>query len=56
MRRQGSACTRTSQPSSTNPPSEPPASPPALYVPSSLLIAGSVIFHPNVVIMQREGI
>jgi hypothetical protein len=33
-----------------------PASLPAPYVPSSLLIAGSIIFHPNVVIMQREGI
>jgi hypothetical protein len=64
MRSQGSACTETSPPSSVDPPSKPPAlpptpsssSPPSLYVPSSLLLAGPVIFHPNGIIMQREGI
>jgi hypothetical protein len=59
VRRQGSACTGTSSPSSTDPPSEPHAppsySPPSPFVPSSLL-ARPVIFYPNVIIMQREGI
>jgi hypothetical protein len=64
VRRQGSACTRTSLPSSGDLPSGPPApppaplssSPPSLVVPSSLLLAGPVIFQHNVIITQREGI
>jgi hypothetical protein len=65
VRSQGSACTGgTYMPSSTDPPSEPLALPPTLpsssppspYIPSSLLLARPVIFHPNVIIMQREGI
>jgi hypothetical protein len=43
-----------------DPPSEPLAlpssSPPSPFVPSSLLLARSVIFHSNAIIMQREGI
>jgi hypothetical protein len=58
--RQGSACTGTSLPSFANLPSEPPtppsSSPPSPVVPSSLLLAGPIIFHPNVIITQREGI
>jgi hypothetical protein len=46
MRRQGSACTVTSLPSS----------PPSLVVPSSILLAGPVIFQPSVIVTQREGI
>jgi hypothetical protein len=64
MQRQGSAYTKTSLPSYTDLPSEPPTPPPAPssssppypYVPSSLLLAGPIMFHPNVIIMQREGI
>jgi hypothetical protein len=64
VRRYGSACTGTSPPSSTDlqgePPALPPAlpssSPPSLDVPSSLLIAGSVILQANVIVTQREGI
>jgi hypothetical protein len=64
MRRQGSACIGTSPPSSVDLPNEPAApspalsssSPPSPSVPSSLLLAGHVIFHPNVIITQREGI
>jgi hypothetical protein len=45
--RQGSACIGTSLPSSADLPGKPPAppssSPPSLDVPSSLLLAGSVI-------------
>jgi hypothetical protein len=49
--RQGSACIGTSPPSSADLPDEPPApppappssSPPSLDVPSSLLLAGSII-------------
>jgi hypothetical protein len=62
--RQGSACTGTSLPSSTDLPSGPPtlppaplsSSPPSPAVPYSLLLALPVIFHPNVIITQREGI
>jgi hypothetical protein len=54
MRRQGSACTRTSPPSSVDLPSDPPAplssSPPSHVVFSSLLLVGHVIFQPNVII------
>jgi hypothetical protein len=64
VRRQGSTCTVTSLPSSADlpiePPSPPPASPsslpPSPSVLSSLLLAGPIIFHPNVIITQREGI
>jgi hypothetical protein len=64
VRRQGSACTRTSPPSSDQPPGEPPApppalplsSPPSLDVPSSLLLVGSVILQAIVIVTQREGI
>jgi hypothetical protein len=62
MWHQGSACTRTSPPSFVDPSSEPftlPRAPPSSsssspYVPSSLLLVGPIIFHPNVIIMQRE--
>jgi hypothetical protein len=66
MQRQGSTCIGTSMPSFADPPSEPLALPPALppslpssspsspYIPSSLLLAGPVIFHPNVIIMQEK--
>jgi hypothetical protein len=62
--RQGSACTGTSPPSSADLSSGPPApplaslssSPLSLAVPSSLLLAGPVIFQHNVIITQREGI
>jgi hypothetical protein len=57
---QESTCTETSLPSSVDQLSEPPArslsSPPTPYVASSLLLAESVIFHPNVTIMQRKYI
>jgi hypothetical protein len=60
VRRQGSACTGTSPPSSDQPPGEPPAlplsSPPSLDVPSSLLLVGSVILQANVIVTQIEGI
>jgi hypothetical protein len=60
MRRQGSACTGTSPPSSDDLPGEPPAppssSPPSHDVPSSLLLVGSVILQANVIVTQREGI
>jgi hypothetical protein len=60
MRRQGSSCIGTSASSSADLRSEPPASPssspPSPSVPSSLLLAMPVIFHPNVIITQREGI
>jgi hypothetical protein len=64
VRLQGSVCTRTSLPSSADLPSGPPtpplaplsSSPPSPVVPSSLLLAGLVIFQPNVIITQREGI
>jgi hypothetical protein len=60
VRHQGSTCTGTSPPSSTDLPSGPPAplssSPPSPDVPSSLLLAGSVISQANVIITQREGI
>jgi hypothetical protein len=59
VRRQGSACTGTSPPSSDQPPGEPPApplSPPSLDVPSSLLLVGSVILQANGIVTQREGI
>jgi hypothetical protein len=64
VRRQGSACTGTSPPSSNDLPGEPPAppptppssSPPSLDVPSSLLLVGSVILQANVIVTQREGI
>jgi hypothetical protein len=61
VRRQGSACTRTSLPSSDDlpgaPPPAPPSSlPPSRDVPSSLLLVGSVILQANVIVTQREGI
>jgi hypothetical protein len=64
MRRQGSACTRTSPPSSDDlpgeplapPPAPPSSSPPSRDVPSSLLLVGSVILQANVIVTQREGI
>jgi hypothetical protein len=46
VRRQGSACTRTSPPSSSLAP----------HIASSHHLAESVIFRPNVTIMQREDI
>jgi hypothetical protein len=46
MWRQGSACTGTTLPSS-------PSSP---NIPSSLFLAGSVIFQDIVIVTQREGI
>jgi hypothetical protein len=60
VRRQGSACIGTYAPSSADLPGEPPAppssSPPSLDVPSSLLLARSVILQANVIVTQREGI
>jgi hypothetical protein len=60
VRRQGSACTGTSMSSSADLPSGPPASPssspPSPNVPSSLFLAGSVIFQVNVIVTQREVI
>jgi hypothetical protein len=64
VRCQGSACTRTSPPSSDDLPGKPPAPPPAppsslppsCDVPSSLLIVGSIILQANVIVTQREGI
>jgi hypothetical protein len=64
VRRQGSACTGTSPPSSDDLPGEPPApppappssSPPSRDVPSSLLLVGSIILQANVIVTQREGI
>jgi hypothetical protein len=60
VRRQGSACTGTSPPSSDDllgePSAPPPSSPPSLDVPSSLLLVGSVILQANVIVTQREGI
>jgi hypothetical protein len=54
MRRQGSACTGTSPPSSDDLPGEPLAppssSPPSLDVPSSLLLVGSIILQANVIV------
>jgi hypothetical protein len=59
VRRQGSAFTGTSLPSSIDLPSGPPAlllsSPPCHVVPSTLLV-GPVTFQSNVIITQREGI
>jgi hypothetical protein len=46
VRRQGSSCTGTS----------PPSLPPSPDVPSSLFLAGSVIFQANVIVTQSEGI
>jgi hypothetical protein len=64
VRRQGSTCIGTSPSSSIDllgePPAPPPASPsslpPSRDVPSSLLLAGSVILQANVIVTQREGI
>jgi hypothetical protein len=60
MRRQGSVCTGTSPPCSADLPCDPLplplSSPPSPSVPSSLLLVRPVILHPNVIIMQREGI
>jgi hypothetical protein len=46
VRCQGSACTGTF----------PPSSPPSPDIPSSLFLAGSIIFQANVIVTQREGI
>jgi hypothetical protein len=50
----------TSPPSSADlsggPVALPPSSPPSLGIPSSLLLAGSVIFQVSVIVTQREGI
>jgi hypothetical protein len=46
VRHQGSSCIETSPPSSADLPG----------VPSSLLLAGSVILQANVIVTQREGI
>jgi hypothetical protein len=46
VRRQGSVCIGTSQPSS----------PPSTDVPSSLFLAWSVVFQANVIVTQKEGI
>jgi hypothetical protein len=58
--RQGSACIGTSPPSSADliggPPAPPSSLPPSLDVPSSLLLAGSIILQANVIVTQREGI
>jgi hypothetical protein len=60
VRRQGSASIGTSPPSSADLPGGPPAPPsslpPCLDVPSSLFLAGSVIFQANVIVTQREDI
>jgi hypothetical protein len=60
MQRQEFTCNETSPPSSDDRPSEPsawPSSlPPTPHVVSSLLLAESVIFFPNVTIMQRKDI
>jgi hypothetical protein len=57
VRRQGSACTGTSPPSSDDLPGAPPSSsPPSRDVPSSLLLVGSVILQANVIVTQRVGI
>jgi hypothetical protein len=60
VRRQGSAYTGTSPPSSADlpggPPAPPSSSPPSPDVPSSLFLARSVIFQANVIVTQREGI
>jgi hypothetical protein len=57
--RQGSACTGTSSSSAdlpSGPPAPPSSLPPSPIVHSSLLLARPVIFQPNVIITQREGI
>jgi hypothetical protein len=60
MRRQGSACTGTSPPSSADllgePPALPSSSPPSPDVPFSLFLVGSVILQANVIVTQKEGI
>jgi hypothetical protein len=61
VRRQGSACTGTSPPSSDDrpgapPPASPSSLPPSRDVPSSLLLVGSVILQANVIVTQRVGI
>ena len=61
VRRQGSACTGTSPPSSDDLPGAPPpaplsSSPPSRDVPSSLLLVGSVILQANVIVTQRLDI
>jgi hypothetical protein len=61
VRRQGSACTGTSLPSSNDlpgapPPAPPSFSPPSRHVPSSLLLVGSVLLQANVIVTQRVGI
>jgi hypothetical protein len=64
VQRQGSACTGTSPPSSTDLPSGPPAPPraplsffpPSPVIPSSLLLSRAITFQANVIITQREGI
>jgi hypothetical protein len=56
VRRQGSACIGTSLPSSADLTGETPdprsSSPASLYIPPSLLLARSVIFHANVIVTQ----
>jgi hypothetical protein len=57
---QGSACTKTSLSSFADQSSElsarPSSSPPTPHVASYLFLVESVIFHPNVTIMQIKDI
>ena len=61
VRRQGSACTGTSLPSSNDlpgapPPAPPSSSPPSLNVPSSLILVGSIILQANVIVERELGL